>query len=102
MYIVIHETVPLGFAIVAASHASLATYLKFKDDPEVQKWISPGPFYKVIVRASDEEFTALKEVPENVILTESSLNGREVAIGFRPRSEWPDLLKKLPLYKGPC
>jgi len=102
MYIAIHESVPVGYAIVAAAHASLATYLRFRDDPAVREWLA-GSFRKVIVRANDVEFDAVKAVSDNVVLTESALGGREVAIGFRPRadSEWPNLLRHLPLYKGP-
>lgn len=38
MYILIREDVPLGFAMLAAAHASLAAYLKFRDSEEVQHW----------------------------------------------------------------
>ena len=31
MYILIRESVPLGFAVLAAAHSSLAAYLKFRD-----------------------------------------------------------------------
>ena len=47
MYILIRESVPVGRAIVAAAHASLAAYLRFKDVPEVAEWLS-GPFYKTV------------------------------------------------------
>jgi hypothetical protein len=46
MYVLVRQSVPLGFAIVAAAHASLAAYLRFRDTPEVTQWLS-GPFYKV-------------------------------------------------------
>ncbi len=39
MYILITESVPVGFAILAAAHASLAAYLKFKDSAEVAEWL---------------------------------------------------------------
>ena len=39
MYILIKESVPVGFAMVAAAHASLAAYLKFQDASEVQDWL---------------------------------------------------------------
>lgn len=45
MYIVIKENVPLGNAIVAAAHASLAAYLKYQDSPEVKQLLS-GTFPK--------------------------------------------------------
>ncbi len=99
MYIAIHTDVPLGFALVAAAHASLATYLRFRNDHDMQEWLA-GPFRKVIVRVNDAEFAAIKELPENVVLTESALEGREVAIGLKPRKEWPDWLRMLSLYKS--
>lgn len=59
MYILVREAVPAGFAILAAAHASLACYLKFRDAPEVAAWLA-GPFYKVVCRVSDAEFEAAK------------------------------------------
>jgi hypothetical protein len=41
-YILTRESVPLGFAILAAAHASLAAYLKFMDTPEVAQSLSPS------------------------------------------------------------
>jgi hypothetical protein len=43
MYILIKESIPEGFAILAAAHVSLAAYLKFKDSLEINEWLS-GPF----------------------------------------------------------
>ena len=40
MYILIKDSVPLGYAIVAAAHASLAAYLKFQDCEEVRQWLA--------------------------------------------------------------
>jgi peptidyl-tRNA hydrolase len=98
MYILIREAVPPGFAVLAAAHASLAAYLKFKDAPEVAEWLS-GPFYKAVCRVSDAEFERAKEVAEHVVLTESALGGQEVAIAFKPRREWPKAFRFLRLYK---
>lgn len=95
MYILIKDSIPVGFAILAASHASLAAYLKFKDTPEINAWLS-GPFYKVICKVSEEEFEQEKKIEDNVILTESTLGNQEVAIAFKPRAEWP---KKFKYYK---
>ena len=36
MYILVRDDVPLGFAMVAVAHASLAGYLAFKNTPEVE------------------------------------------------------------------
>ena len=98
MYILVKESLPVGFAILAAAHASLAAYLKFKDTPEVMEWLA-GPFRKVICRVNDDEFEAAKKCEDNVILTESALDQQEVAIAFRPRVEWPKSFKFLRLYK---
>jgi hypothetical protein len=98
MYILVKETLPVGFAILAAAHASLAAYLKFKDSSEVAAWLA-GPFRKVICRVNDEEFESAKTCEDHVVLTESALDQQEVAIAFRPREEWPKSFKFLRLYK---
>ncbi len=84
MYILIKEQIPAGFAVLASANASLAAYLKFKNSPEVEEWIS-GPFYKVICRVNDKEFEKAKEFPDHIVLTESALDNKEVAIAFKPR-----------------
>jgi len=98
MYILIKESVPLGFALVAAAHASLAAYLKFKDAPEVAAWLA-GPFRKTVCKVTDEEFEKAKETPDHVVLTESALDGQEVAIAFMPRADWPKAFKFYRLYR---
>jgi len=98
MYILVRESVPLGFAMVAVAHASLAGYLQFKESPEVKEWLS-GPFRKAVCKVTDEEFAKAKEIPDNVIMTESALGGQEVALAFKPRAEWPKSFKFFKLYK---
>ncbi len=98
MYILVRESVPTGFAILATAHASLACYLKFRDAPEVAAWLA-GPFYKVVCRVTDAEFEAAKAFEDNVVLTESALDNAEVAIAFRPREEWPKAFKFYRLYR---
>lgn len=98
MYILIREDIPLGFAVLAAAHASLAAYLKFKDTPEVTEWLS-GPFYKAVCRVNDKEFEKAKECPDHVVLTESALDSQEVAMAFRPRQEWPKAFKFFRLFR---
>ncbi len=98
MYILVRESVRTGFAVLAAAHASLACYLKFREAPEVATWLA-GPFYKVVCRVTDAEFEAAKAVEDHVVLTESGLGEAEVAIAFRPREEWPRAFKFYRLYK---
>lgn len=99
MYILIRESVPTGFAILASAHAALAAYLKFKDTPEVATWLS-GPFYKAVCKVSDREFEQAKTFEDHVVLTESALDGQEVAIAFKPREEWPKPFRFYRLYKA--
>jgi hypothetical protein len=98
MYILIRESVPTGFAVLAAAHASLAAYLKFQDSPEVAEWLA-GPFYKAICKVTEEEFERAKETPDHVVLTESTLDNREVAIAFQPRAEYPKPFRFFRLYR---
>ena len=98
MYILIRDDVEPGHAVLAAAHASLACYLKFKDSPEVAEWLS-GPFYKVICKVSEKQFEQAKEFEDSVLMTESALDGREVAIAFKPRNEWPKAFRFLSLYR---
>jgi len=98
MYILVRESVPTGFAILAAAHASLAAYLKFNDHPEVAEWLA-GPFYKTVCRVTDEEFARAKETPDHVVITESALDGQEVSLAFRPRVDYPKAFRFLKLFK---
>jgi peptidyl-tRNA hydrolase len=100
MYILVRDDIPLGFAMVAVAHASLAGYLKYRDSPEVQAWLS-GPFFKAVCKVNEKEFENARQVQDHVVLTESALGGREVAIAFRPRDEWPKMFRFLRLYREP-
>ena len=84
--------------MLAAAHASLACYLKFKDTPEVAQWLS-GPFYKTICTVNDKEFEKAKTFDDRVVLTESALDNQEVALAFKPREEWPKTFRFYRLYK---
>jgi len=98
MYILIRDSIPKGFVLLAASHASLAAYLKYKDTPEINEWLS-GPFYKVICKVNDKEFEKAKSYSDHIVLTESALDNQETAIAFKPREEWPKYFQFLKLYR---
>ena len=98
MYILVRDDIPLGFAMVAVAHASLAGYMAFRETPEVHEWLS-GPFFKAVCKVNAKEFANAKLVPDHVILTESALGNQEVAIAFKPREEWPKMFKFLKLYR---
>ena len=98
MYILIKDAVPLGNAIVAAAHASLAAYLKYRDSPEVEQWLS-GPFYKVVCKVSESEFERAKSEPDHAVITEAALDNEEAAIAFKPREEWPKAFRYFRMYR---
>ena len=98
MYILIKQSVPIGLGVNAVGHTSLATYLKFKDDPVLQEWITSKHFRKVTCIVSDEQFEKAKKYPNHVIMTENALGDAEIAIGFCPREEWSDFFRSLKLY----
>ena len=100
MYILVRDDIPLGFALVAAAHASLACYLQFQDLSSTKQWLNRS-FRKVVCKVSPEEFEKAKEIKqlEKVVLTESSLEGAETAIAFAPMEKWPHFFHTLKLYK---
>lgn len=98
MYILIKRSVPLGHAMVAAAHASLAAYLRFKDTPEVAAWLA-GPFKKAVCKVDDAAFEAARAAGDYIVITESALDGAEVALAFKPREEWPRAFKFFALYR---
>lgn len=72
MYILVRDDIPLGFAMVAVAHASLAGYLRFQNEPEVQEWLS-GPFFKAVCKVNAKEFANAKQVVDHVVISESAL-----------------------------
>jgi len=98
MYILIRDSLDPDYAVVAAAHASLMVYLKFKDDPDVVEWLKS--FRKVVCKVNNEEFELARKVNKHVIITESALGGVEVAIAFCPREKWPGVFKSFVLYRA--
>lgn len=98
MYILVRESVPVGRALVAVAHASLACYLKFADDPAVLEWLA-GPFRKVICRVTDAELAQAKSYADHVVITESQLGDEDVAIAFKPRAQWEKAFQFYRLYR---
>ena len=96
MYVMIGD-VPPNFAVVAASHAPLVCYWRFEENEHMQAW-KRGTIFTVICKVTDMEFPGLKLETDNVVITESRLGGKEVAIAFCPRPVWPTYFKFLPLW----
>lgn len=97
MYILVKASLEPGHAITAACHAAVATAERFSRSWEVRTWLG-GVFRKVVCRVSEEEFERAKSFPDHVVMTESALGGREVALGFKPRTEWPKAFRFYKLY----
>jgi hypothetical protein len=98
MYILVRELIPPGFAILGTAHGSIACYIQYQDHPDTIQWLS-GPFHKVVCKVSDMEFEQAKMLDDHVLITESKLDGAEVALAFRPRANWPDAFKYFRLYR---
>jgi peptidyl-tRNA hydrolase len=98
MYIAIRDSIPVGFAINSAGHASLIAYLKWHDDVDFQDWMLYS-FKKVTCKVTDEEFEQLKCLDRVVVVTESALKGEEVAVVLAPRKKWPEIVRQLKLYE---
>lgn len=97
MYIIIKSGVSDKMVPVITAHASLACYLKFKDNEQMQTWIN-GIFKKVVCLATESEFEKLKNESDHVLLTESALENREVCLAFCPREEYPKPFKFLKMW----
>lgn len=97
MYIFIKDDVPVDMAPLVAAHASLACYLTYQDEKDMQHWQKIS-FKKVICKVSDIQFKHLKLYDMYNVTTESSLDNREVSISFCPREEFPTPFRKYKLW----
>jgi peptidyl-tRNA hydrolase len=118
MYILVHEDVDMGHALLACAHASLGGYLTFVSDEmltqhpeewvekavaETRRWATES-FRKVICRVNSEQFDQALGVAGDHklmhrVMTEMALPGQEIAIVFAPREDWPKFFQYLPLYR---
>ena len=100
MYICIKDDIQVGIAMNSAAHGSLMCHLKYNGTENYDAWLSKS-FKKVTCAVTPAEFAMLKEVSDNLIVTESRLNGQEVAIVLAPRpdTEFPEFVSLLKLWK---
>ena len=98
MYVLVKDSVPLGNVMAAVAHAPLSCYLKYQYHADMEDWVN-NSFKKVVCKVDDEQFEAAKAYPRHQLITESSMNGAEIAIAFVPRKEWPEFFQKLKLYR---
>jgi peptidyl-tRNA hydrolase len=98
MYILVKNDLSHNQIALTCAHGSLSCYLKFKDNDDMIKWKEES-FKKVICLVDEKEFERAKEFAWKVVMTESSLGGRETALVFCPREEYPKPFKFYKLYK---
>ena len=100
MYICIKDDLPVGMAMNSAAHAGLMCHLKFAGDSDYEDWLA-NSFKKVTCAVTPAEFAMLKEVADNIVVTESRLKGQEVAVVLKPRqpNKWPEFVNLLKLWK---
>jgi hypothetical protein len=99
MPLVLRPQISPAVAAVACAHGALAGYLRWKDDPLVQEWVS-SVFYKRIYRPNDlAAWSAVLRWPDVLVLTESQLDHLPVVAVFKP-CRWSSGLpfSGLPLY----
>jgi peptidyl-tRNA hydrolase len=92
MYIIVRDFVPVKFVPVITAHASLACYLRYKDNVEMHQWIN-STFKKVVCKVNSTEFENAKKEENFVLLTESALENMEVCLAFCPRNEYSKQFK---------
>jgi peptidyl-tRNA hydrolase len=100
MYICIKQDTPVGIAMNTAAHAGLMCHLSFSGDANYQDWLAKS-FKKVTCAVTEAEFAMLKEVSNNIVVTESKLDNAELAVVLCPRqpNDWPEFVNLLKLWK---
>lgn len=97
MLIVVRDDLTAPQVAVACAHASLAAWFKWGVKTNWLKW-ADSSFVKVIRRASAAQFEQAKKEAEHIVLTESTLEGRETCLVFDIEEEYPKFLNYLPRY----
>jgi peptidyl-tRNA hydrolase len=100
MYICIKDDTQIGMAMNAAAHAGLMCHMEFCDDGDYLEWLEKS-FKKVTCSVTPAEFAMLKQLDRHVIVTESRMDFKEVAVVLKPRNDndWPEFVNLLKLWK---
>ena len=97
MYILVRGSLPLGHQVNCAAHASLACYLKFREDQDMKDWLDYS-YRKVTCVVTDREFEHAKIFDNYVVVREDALGYEDVAIAFAPREEYKPWFSNLRLF----
>jgi hypothetical protein len=83
MYIVLRRDLSPTAAFLAYGHATLGTYLTWRDDPIMQLWQQTS-FVKIAMSVADHrELNWAKSLGEHRVFTESTLGNAETCLGFK-------------------
>jgi len=83
MYIVLRRDLSQTAAFIAYGHATLGTYLTWRDDPVMISWERTS-FVKIALQVANwTEFQWAKSLGEHRVFTESTLDNMETCLGFR-------------------
>jgi hypothetical protein len=80
-YFLVRESMSMGNAVLAAIHR--------KDKPEVIDWLT-GSAEMEYCLLDDQEFDRARTYRGAIVLTSDLYKGKEIAIAFGPREEWPE------------
>jgi hypothetical protein len=81
VYFLLRDTVPMGEAIVAAAART--------DRPDLLNWLTGSAELQHCL-VDDQEFERARNHEGAILLSSKLRDGREVAIAFGPREEWPE------------
>lgn len=98
MYILLKDDLDPSWAPLVAAHSSLSAYLKLESNINMVTWAETS-FRKVICKVNQKEFDTAKTFDNVVVITESALDNKEVAIVLCPREEYPKPVKFYKLWK---
>ena len=99
-YILIKEGTPDEFVPAICAHAALIGHLQWHAIPAYQFWLM-NSFKKVVCKINTEEFNSIKDMNLNIkVVTESALQGKEVAIVVMPNISLPKEFKQFKLWKS--
>ena len=105
-YIIVRTDIPLGHQLNCCAHAAALCTAKFINDPNMLPWLS-NP-YTVSVEVADEESMVLAHTllgeDNSYMFIEPDLNTTACAVATRPRPkhEYPQWIRKLPLAHRGC
>ena len=91
----------LGHTILSVAHAASAAARNWTGDKHYEDWAN-NSFRKVLCLVTVEQFKKAKLYfprSEFQVMTEMAMDGAEITMVFKPRTEWPTFFKFLRLWK---